>query len=154
MLLIRSKELIQFMKLSIIIPAWNEAGKIGSDIRAIDQHIKNSDASVELIIVDDGSTDDTSHIAKDTPVSNKLVLNVISQAVHRGKGYAIRKGIEKSMGDNVMFMDSMAKGLTVGLLLKGNEKNVKVRLAKMPEHLKKMLDSTNIIKVFPEMYAD
>ncbi len=56
--------------------------------------------------------------------------------------------------ENVMFMDSMAIGLTVGLLLKSNEKNVKVRLANVPEHLRKLLDSTNIIKVFPELYAD
>ncbi len=55
---------------------------------------------------------------------------------------------------NVTFMDSMAIGLTVGLLLKSNEKSVNVRLAKVPEHLKKLLDSTNIIKIFPEMYAE
>lgn len=56
--------------------------------------------------------------------------------------------------ENVMFMDSMAIGLTVGLLLKSNEKSVNVRLAKVPEHLRKLLDSTNIIKIFPKMYAD
>ena len=56
--------------------------------------------------------------------------------------------------ENVMFMDSMAIGLTVGLLLKSNEKSVNVRLAKVPEHLRKLLDSTNIMRVFPEMYAE
>lgn len=56
--------------------------------------------------------------------------------------------------ENVMFMDSMAIGLTVGLLLKSNEKSVNVRLAKVPEHLRKLLDSTNIIKIFPELYAE
>ncbi len=56
--------------------------------------------------------------------------------------------------ENVMFMDSMAIGLTVGLLLKSNEKSVSVRLAKVPDHLRNLLDSTNIVKVFPEMYAE
>ncbi len=56
--------------------------------------------------------------------------------------------------ENVMFMDSMAIGLTVGLLLKSSEKSVSVRLKNVPEHLRKLLDSTNIIKIFPEMYAE
>jgi len=94
------------MDLSIIIPAWNEANKIADDIRDISQFANNYDTPLELIIVDDGSKDNTSQIAKDTSVTNMLTKRVINYKPHRGKGYAVRKGIGESIGRMVIFIDS------------------------------------------------
>jgi glycosyltransferase involved in cell wall biosynthesis len=100
------------MYLSIVIPAWNEAGKIADDIGEIAHFAENFESSVELIIVDDGSDDDTSQIAEQTTVPESFKIRIIRYTPHRGKGYAVRKGISESHGDYVMFMDC---GLNVPL---------------------------------------
>jgi dolichyl-phosphate beta-glucosyltransferase len=94
------------MYLSIIIPVWNEAAKIADDINEIAQFVEDADFVLELIIVDDGSADNTSQIANNTPVAKSLIKRVIRYPEHRGKGYAVRKGISESKGKLVMFMDS------------------------------------------------
>jgi len=94
------------MHLSIIIPAWNEAGKIADDIGEIVQYAKNINFLLELIIVDDGSEDNTAQIAEEVTVSDSVEIRVIRYTRHRGKGYAVRKGISESCGYYVMFMDS------------------------------------------------
>jgi dolichyl-phosphate beta-glucosyltransferase len=94
------------MFLSIIIPVWNEAAKIADDIQEIAKFADEENFPLELIIVDDGSEDNTSQIANDTPVAKSLKKRVIRYPDHRGKGYAVRKGISESKGELVMFMDS------------------------------------------------
>ncbi len=94
------------MHLTIVIPAWNEAGKIADDIREIAHFVENINYPVELIIVDDGSEDNTSQIAKEVIVPDSLEIRAIKYTPHRGKGYAVRQGISESYGDYVMFMDS------------------------------------------------
>jgi len=94
------------MYLSIIIPVWNEAGKIADDIRDVVQFAKDYGAPIELIIVDDGSDDNTSEIADECSNTESLRKRVIRYTKHRGKGYAVRKGMGESKGQLVMFMDS------------------------------------------------
>ena len=94
------------MHLTIVIPAWNEAGKIADDIREIAHFVENIKHPVELIIVDDGSEDNTSQIAKEVIVPDSLKIRAIKYTPHRGKGYAVRQGISESYGDYVMFLDS------------------------------------------------
>lgn len=94
------------MYLTIVIPVWNEAGKIVDDIREISDFVRDLTFPVELIIVDDGSEDNTSQIAEEVSVSDSLIKRVIRYSPHRGKGYAVRKGISESSGDFVIFMDS------------------------------------------------
>ncbi|MHC5116530.1 MAG: glycosyltransferase family 2 protein [Planctomycetota bacterium] len=53
-------------KLSIIIPAFNEAHKIQQDILAADRFLSSEDLSGEIIVIDDGSTDQTSAAAEET----------------------------------------------------------------------------------------
>ena len=117
------------MHLSIVIPAWNEAGKIADDIREISDFVKNITYSVELIIVDDGSEDNTSQIVEEVSVPESLNKQLIQYTPHRGKGYAVRKGISESSGDNVIIMDSgrnvPVKTIESGLkLLKQNKYDV------------------------------
>ena len=72
--------------ISIIIPAYNEENKIKDTLESI-KDIKEID---EIIVVDDGSSDKTSEVAKSVK-SDKI--NVITQSQNRGKGYALNNGL-------------------------------------------------------------
>ena len=92
------------MDLSIIIPVWNEESKIAADILNIDSFFRKSPLKIELIIVDDGSNDNS------LKTSQKALQNVSIESKslafkHMGKGYAVRQGILASKGHIVMFMD-------------------------------------------------
>jgi dolichyl-phosphate beta-glucosyltransferase len=94
------------MYLSIVIPAYNEAKKIAQDITSAARFLQKNSLSGEIIIVDDGSRDNTNKAAENTPVPSPIALEVLRIDHNRGKGYAVRKGIKKSQGRYVMFADS------------------------------------------------
>lgn len=94
------------MDISIVIPAFEESRKITRDIQAAAQFIESNDFDGEIIVVDDGSTDDTAEIARSVSVSGKVSTEVIRYEQNRGKGYAVRSGISKSSGQYVIFADS------------------------------------------------
>ena len=93
------------MDLSIVIPAFNEADKIAADIKAAAAFLAENDFDGEIIVVDDGSADDTTAVAKNAKVPS-IPLNIICSGLHRGKGYAVRTGIGQTRGDYVLFADS------------------------------------------------
>ncbi len=80
------------MKLSVIIPAFNEEKRIVKTLEEIREFLKDFDH--EIIVVDDGSTDGTSAFAN------------ISYKENMGKGYAIKKGVEHATGDLILFIDA------------------------------------------------
>ena len=86
--------------ISIIIPAYNEENKIKDTLESI-KDIKEID---EIIVVDDGSSDKTSEVAKSVK-SDKI--NVITQSQNRGKGYALNNGLKEAMkkADIIGFLD-------------------------------------------------
>jgi len=96
------------MNLSIVIPVFEESKKIGADIEAAAMFLKDNHLAGEIIVVDDGSRDNTAEVAKkpDTPIPQGISLKVIRYDDHRGKGYAIRTGIKQTSGEYVMFADS------------------------------------------------
>lgn len=88
--------------LSIVIPAYNEAAFIGTlleRIRAVD--LTPVDAIAELIVVDDGSADDTAAIA-----GRHAGVRVIRQRPNAGKGAAVRAGIAAATGTHVLIQDA------------------------------------------------
>ena len=88
------------MKLSIIIPSFNEAATLSTAIKRL-QKIKLKNNTYEIIVVDDGSTDDTKKkLAKISGVA-KIFLRQ-----NRGKGAAIRAGLAKASGDYVLIQDA------------------------------------------------
>jgi dolichyl-phosphate beta-glucosyltransferase len=93
-------------ELSIIIPAFNEARKVASDIAAASRFLMQERLTGEIILSDDGSADDTAAIARACTVPSPLTLKILTQEHNRGKGAAVRAGMLASVGQYVMFADS------------------------------------------------
>ncbi|MEE9606540.1 MAG: dolichyl-phosphate beta-glucosyltransferase [Myxococcota bacterium] len=93
-------------KLSIVIPAYNEAGRLGRTLETAADHFGERAEDVEIIVVDDGSSDATPEVAKAAAERRSLKLRVLSHRPNRGKGYAIRRGMLEARGDAVLFMDA------------------------------------------------
>lgn len=94
------------MDFSIVIPAYNEVFKIALDVKAAADFLNQNFSCGEVIVVDDGSDDDTSEKAKEIHIPETIQLKVIRYENNHGKGYAVRTGMLNSCGDIVMFADS------------------------------------------------
>ena len=93
--------------LSIVIPAYNEGERIGGPLAAILEFLSRSDRTAEIIVVDDGSTDSTSQVAKAIfNDSGSDAHRVIRYEQNRGKGFAVRKGLNEAGADVALFTDA------------------------------------------------
>lgn len=95
--------------LTIVIPAYNESQRILKNLCEIDEYIlKNALKDLtEVIIVNDGSRDDTSEVVKSwIEKNNKSHFSLIGYEENRGKGYAIKEGFLKSKNDLVLYTDA------------------------------------------------
>lgn len=91
--------------LSVVIPAYNEEKRIGKTIEKTLEYLQNQEYSYELIIVDDGSCDNTSGVV-DSFIKNDSNSHFLSYPNNAGKGKAVRTGIAASKGEFVLFMDA------------------------------------------------
>ncbi len=89
------------MNISVLIPAYNEEKTIGNVIDAA----KRCKIVDEIIVIDDGSKDNTYKVASNTGV------RVIRSPRNLGKGGALKKGIEESKGDILVFLDADLIGI-------------------------------------------
>jgi len=95
------------MKLSIIIPAYNEEDRIIHTIHETLSYLNRQDYKSEVIVVSDGSTDSTKAVVEERFASfEKVALKAVEYHPNRGKGYAVAFGMLKGSGDTVMFMDA------------------------------------------------
>ncbi len=91
------------IKLTFIIPAYNEEKIIGETLKSILSFLSPKTYTWEVIVVDDGSKDKTSTIVKSF---KKQRVRLISFAENKGKGAAIRAGVKKSRGEFIIFSDA------------------------------------------------
>jgi len=94
------------MDLSIVIPAFEESKKIARDVESAAKFLESNHLAGEIIVVDDGSKDNTSEVAESVKIPPQVIRRVIRYQKHHGKGYAVRRGIMESKGEYVMFADS------------------------------------------------
>ena len=90
------------MKLSIIIPAYNERNTIKEILRRV-RAVDLGEIEKEIIVVDDGSTDGTSDILK---LEEDSTTRVIRHDVNRGKGAVIRDALPQATGDYIIIQDA------------------------------------------------
>ena len=88
--------------ISCIVCAYNERDRIGSILRAVEGH----PALQEVIVVNDGSTDDTPALVRIHPG-----VRFVSYSANRGKTYAMGQGIAAATGEHLMFLDADLAGL-------------------------------------------
>src|SRR5262245_15114756 len=89
--------------LSIVVPAFNEAARIGNSLKQIDDFMQSSSLSYEVIVVDDGSTDDTPAVVRQLKLKG---LRLIQNPQNQGKGFTVRNGVLASIGNYVLFTDA------------------------------------------------
>ena len=92
---------------SLIIPAYNEEGRIGPGLKAIVEYATATQLSLEVIVVDDGSTDDTATLAGALlRMAPNVSGRVIRSRQNRGKGYAVRAGLTAARAPYAVFSDA------------------------------------------------
>lgn len=91
------------IKLSVVIPAYNEERRIAKTLSAISSYLEKQDFSWEIIVVDDGSKDTTVQIVNDLHLPS---LRLIKLGQNQGKGAAVKKGMLSAEGEYRLFCDA------------------------------------------------
>jgi glycosyltransferase involved in cell wall biosynthesis len=93
--------------LSIVIPAYNEVTRLGESLRVVTDYLQANWSDAELIVVDDGSSDNTAGVAREIlDNSRSLRTSVISYKSNLGKGRAVRLGLLAARNEVVLFSDA------------------------------------------------
>lgn len=91
---------------SIIIPAYNEEQRLPGSLEAVKSYLDSKAFDfVEVLVVDDGSKDRTAQIVKETALRDSRV-RLVSNPGNRGKGYAVRHGMQEAKGEWILFTDA------------------------------------------------
>jgi glycosyltransferase involved in cell wall biosynthesis len=92
-------------ELCIVIPSYNEEQRLPATLERIAVYIETSGRSTEVLVVDDGSKDQTAAVAESF---RKRIpsLRVISNGVNRGKGFSVKHGTQEAHGATVLFTDA------------------------------------------------
>jgi dolichyl-phosphate beta-glucosyltransferase len=98
-------ESLNTIYLSVVVPAYNEAKRIGATLKKIHEYLLTKNYRSEIIVVDDGSTDDTIRLLRKT-VQEMPFIRLIENGVNRGKGYSVRAGMLNSQGEIILFSDA------------------------------------------------
>lgn len=93
------------MKLSIIIPVYNEEKTIQTMLKRVDELVINP-VEKEIILVDDGSKDKTAQKIEEYIKSQKSHIKFFKQQSNKGKGAAVISGIQKATGDYIIIQDA------------------------------------------------
>lgn len=93
------------MTYSIVIPAYNESVRLRPTLHALLRHIQEQHWDAEILVVNDGSTDDTAQIVREYGKLHPQIL-LVENPGNRGKGYSVRNGMLHARGDICLFSDA------------------------------------------------
>ncbi len=89
---------------SVIIPAFNEAERITPTLQSVGEYLESLHGRGEIIVVNDGSTDSTAEVVRQCSRHHRIRL--ISYRENRGKGHAVRMGLQQARGDYALLCDA------------------------------------------------
>ena len=90
---------------SLIIPAYNESARLGATLEKVLAFVHDQGWDAEVIVVNDGSRDNTAEIVKSFAVKDPI-LRLVENPGNRGKGYSVRNGMLNARGEIVLFSDA------------------------------------------------
>ena len=90
---------------SIVIPAYNESQRIGATLDKVLAHIARQGWSAEVIVVNDGSRDDTVEVVR-RYAGRDPAVRLVENPGNRGKGYSVRNGMLNARGEVLLFSDA------------------------------------------------
>ncbi len=93
------------MSYSFVIPAYNEGVRLRPTLHALIRHIQEQNWDAEILVVNDGSTDDTAQIVREYGKAHPQVL-LVENPGNRGKGFSVRNGMLHAHGDICLFSDA------------------------------------------------
>jgi len=94
------------MRLSIVIPAYNEEDRIVKTLESTLSYLGRQAYQSEILVVSDGSTDRTGAVVKTFQSGHAIAVRFLEYHPNQGKGYAVRYGMLRGAGEVVMFMDA------------------------------------------------
>jgi glycosyltransferase involved in cell wall biosynthesis len=92
-------------RISIVIPAYNEAPRLGPTLDRVLDFVRKQGWDAEVIVVDDGSRDGTADIVRGYAKNNEIV-RLLQNPGNRGKGYSVRNGVMNANGRIILFTDA------------------------------------------------
>jgi len=90
--------------ISIVLPAYNEGHCVEAALAQVLAYVDDRELEAEIIVVDDGSVDDTLALAQTAATCDQRI-RVLSHQPNRGKGYSVRQGVMTAQMPMVMFVD-------------------------------------------------
>ncbi len=93
------------MYLSVIIPSYKEGKRIGENLEECENYFKDKTYTYEIIVVVDGSPDNTAEIARNYQDRFKI-FKVIKNPENHGKGFVVRQGLLEATGEYRLFFDA------------------------------------------------
>jgi dolichyl-phosphate beta-glucosyltransferase len=92
--------------LSLIIPAYNESQRLPACLRELAEYLASRSGPVEIVLVDDGSSDGTAEVAQVHGEELGLDLRVVAHGRNLGKGRAVGSGVDAARGELMLFFDA------------------------------------------------
>jgi dolichyl-phosphate beta-glucosyltransferase len=141
--------------LSVVIPAFDEGQRIRTPLREALRYLDAQPYLFEVLVVSDGSTDDTADAVREVAAGRENVV-VLENGANRGKGFAVRRGMLEARGDVMLFsdadgatpieevrklLDALAAGCDIAIGWRGlRESNVEVRQPRWREAMGRMFN--------------
>lgn len=93
-------------ELSILIPAYNEEALIASTLDGLKAYLSARAEGYEIIVLDDGSQDNTAICVQDWQEDNGVDLHLLINERNMGKGFSVQRGVMESRGRFIIFIDA------------------------------------------------